>query len=417
MANYDINYDDPRFAQVESAKGDALSELENTYTGIIGEADKYYQAQIDASKEWEKTQTDLQNQQTEFNIEQIEQQKEQSHKDYVKEQSGAYVDWRKQSNQYGTEAEKMASAGLANTGFSESSQVSMYNTYQNRVATARDVYNRAVLNYDNAIKDARIQNNAALAEIAYQSLQTQLELSLQGFQYKNNLILEQANKKTELENTYYNRYLDVLNQINHENAMAEEIRQYNQNYELNMKQYEEGIRQFEIEMERLKKKDADEYQMQIKELELKKEQLEEEKRQYEEQMALKREQFEWEKAQAAKTTYRSSGGGGGSGNGGSGTLEDTPQNTANVVDPKNILDVAGPVSAEGLAQKVASGELREYTANGKTVFVQNPVATFNNRLTTSVSTTPAKQKTNTTKNWGSSIVDALKQASKIYNYM
>ena len=31
----------------------------------------------------------------------------------------------------------------------ESSKVSMYNTYQNRVATARDSYNRAVLNYNN----------------------------------------------------------------------------------------------------------------------------------------------------------------------------------------------------------------------------------------------------------------------------
>jgi hypothetical protein len=120
----------------------------------------------------------------------------------------------------------MASAGLERTGFSESSQVSMYNTYQNRVATAREAYSRAVLNYDNAIKDAMLQNNAALAEIAYQSLQQQLELSLQGFQYKNNLILEQANKKTELDSIYYNRYQDVLQQINTENAMAEDIRQY-----------------------------------------------------------------------------------------------------------------------------------------------------------------------------------------------
>jgi hypothetical protein len=86
-----------------------------------------------------------------------------------------------------------------------------------------------VLNYNNAIKDAQLQNNAALAEIAYKSLQQQLELSLQGFQYKNQLILEQANKKTELDNIYYNRYQDVLQQINTENALAEDIRQFNEN--------------------------------------------------------------------------------------------------------------------------------------------------------------------------------------------
>ena len=104
-----------------------------------------------------------------------------------------------------------------------------------------------------------MQNNSALAEIAYQALQQQLELSLQGFQYKNQLLLEQANKKTELEQIYHERWKDVLDQMNTENALAEEIRQYN------------------------------------------------------ESMAFEREQFEWQKSNFKK----SSGGGGGSSGGGS----------------------------------------------------------------------------------------------------
>lgn len=250
--NYDIDYKDDRFGKVESDKNQALTQLEQTYGGMIESSDKYFDAQIQASKDWADKQSQIQQEQTDFAIEQIEQQKQQANKDYQKEQSGAYVDWRKQSNQYGTEAEKMASAGLANTGFSESSQVSMYNTYQNRVATARESYNKAVLNYNNAIKDAQLQNNAALAEIAYQSLQQQLELSLQGFQYKNQLILEQANKRTELDNIYYNRYQDVLQQINTENALAEDIRQFNENQKWQTEQAELD-RQFktkEAELER-----------------------------------------------------------------------------------------------------------------------------------------------------------------------
>lgn len=242
-ANYD-NYDDERLTQVETNKQAALSEHEQTYTGMIGESDKYYQAQIDASKQWVDTQTKLLQDNTDLAIEQIEQQKTQAQKDYTKEQSGAYVDWQKQSNQYGVEAEKTAAAGLAGTGYSESSRVSMYNTYQNRVTTAREVYNRAVMNYNNAIKDARLQNNAVLAEIAYQALQTQLELSLEGFQYKNNLIVEQANKKIELDNIYHNRYLDVLNQINTEKALAEEVRQFDANIAFQTEQAELD-RQFE----------------------------------------------------------------------------------------------------------------------------------------------------------------------------
>lgn len=317
--NYDINYEDERFKQVEAGKQQALTDVENTYSGMIGETDKYYQDQINASKDWANTQQQLQQDNTDFAIEQIEQQKEQANKDYTKEQAGAYADWQKQSNAYGVNAEQMAQSGLANTGFSESSQVSMYNTYQNRVATARESYNVAVLNYNNSIKDAQLQNNSKLAEIAYTALQQQLELALQGFQYKNQLLLEQANKKMEVDNTYYNRYQDVLSQMNQENAMAEEIRQYNesmalqkqqfaeekrqfeQSYALEIKQFDENIRQFNEEMARLKKKDAQEHAMEIKRLELQKKQMEQAKleaqRDYEikqKQLAMQQSQFDKE---------------------------------------------------------------------------------------------------------------------------
>lgn len=225
---HDINYDDERLAQVEADKSAALSEAENTYDGMIDNAEKHYQDQINVSKEWADKQSQLQQEKTDFAIDQIEQQKAQVQKDYTKEQSSAYADWQKQSNKYGVNAEQQAAAGMTGTGYSESSQVSMYNTYQKRVAMARESYNNAVLNYNNAIKDARLQNNAALAEIAYQALQQQLELSLEGFQYKNQLVLDKASKKTGLESMYYGRYQDVLQQINTENALAEEIRQFNE---------------------------------------------------------------------------------------------------------------------------------------------------------------------------------------------
>ena len=254
MANsYDINYDDERLTAVENERQDALNENEQLYSGMISDTDKYYQDQIQASKDWADTQTKLQQENTDFAISQIEQQKEQAQKDYAKEQSGAYVDWQKQSNRYGANAEQMAAAGMSGTGYSESAQVSMYNTYQNRVSTARESYNQAVLNYNNSIKEAQLQNNSILAEIAYQSLQQQLELSLAGFQYKNQLILDQANRKTELDNIYYQKYQDVLDQINTENAMAESVRQYNENLALEKAQLEESKRQFDLELEEKKR--------------------------------------------------------------------------------------------------------------------------------------------------------------------
>ena len=284
--NYDVNYEDERFTQVETDKNQALSDIENTYGGMINEADKYYQQQIDATKQWADKQQQIQQDNTDFAIEQIEQQKEQANKDYLKEQSGAYTDWQKESNKYGANAEQMAASGLANTGYSESSQVAMYNTYQNRVASARDSINKAMLNYDNAIKDAQLQNNSALAEIAFNALQQELELSLQGFQYRNQLLLDQANKKLEVDNMYYSRYQDVLAQINQENAMAEQIRQYNESYNLQLKEYEEQIRQFDEEMARLKKKDEEEYALEIQQLEFQKEQAKIKQEQWEKEYQL-----------------------------------------------------------------------------------------------------------------------------------
>lgn len=236
--SYEINYDDQRFQDVEADKKTAVNELEKTYGEMIGQTDSFYQAQINAAKDWEKKQTEIQNQQTDFAIDKIEQQKEQAKKDYTKEQSGAYVDWQKQSNEYGANAEAEAMQGMQNTGYSESAQVSMYNTYQNRITAARESYNLAVQNYNNAITEARLQNNSALAEIAYNSLQQQLELSLQGFQYKNTLLLDKMGKKTDLENEYYARYQDVLSQINTENALAEQVRQYNEQMALEREQWE-----------------------------------------------------------------------------------------------------------------------------------------------------------------------------------
>ena len=343
--NYDVNYNDERFQQVESDKTAALSELEKTYAGMINSSDKYYQAQIDASKQWADKQTQLQQEQTDFAIEQIEYQKELAEKDYNKEQSASYVDWQKQSNQYGANAEQMAAQGLANSGYSESSQVSMYNTYQNRVATAREAYVRAVQNYDIAIKDARLQNNAALAEIAYNALQQQLELSLQGFQYKNQLILDKTSKKIEVDNMYYGRYQDVLQQINTENALAEEVRQYNENKALQQQQ-----------------------------LELQKAQLAEEQRQFNETMA-------YNKA-------KSSGSSGGSSraiSGGSSSKSTVRNNTVGksgsdikggsspTVDMNSVLALGfGPISASKLNSLVASGVVQEYESNGKLKYKKSP---------------------------------------------
>lgn len=317
-----VNYDDKRFTEVESQKSEALKDLDNTYDGMIESSQKGYNDQIQASKDWVDKQTEIQNEKTDFAIEEINQQKDQTRKDYLKEQSGAYVDWQKQSNQYGAKAEQQASMGMANSGYSESSQVSMYNTYQNRVAAARESYSRAVLNYDNAIKEAKLQNNSLLAEIAYQGLQEQLALGIEAMQYKNSLIIQKTSEKRAIDTDYYNRWKDVLSQINTENALAEQQRQFNEN------------------------------------------------------MAFQKEQFDWQKAQAAKASSgssvkKSSSGSSGGSSSKNSQAKSVSQKSANKIWPNNNEKTAtvdmdsvlalgrGPISESTLNSLVASGQVKE----------------------------------------------------------
>lgn len=326
MAEYDINYDDKRFKTVESEKSAALKEHADLYDGMISNSDKFYDEQIKASKDWADTQTKLQNEKTDFAIEKIEQEKQNAEKDYLDEQSGAYEDWKKQSNQYGAKAEQLADKGLQDTGYSESSQVSMFNTYQNRVMTARDAYTRTIQNFNNGITEARLQNNSALAEIRFNALKQQLELNLQGFQAKNQLLLDKANQKLQIEDSYYNRYQDVLKQINEENSLAEQIRQFN------------------------------------------------------ESMALEREQFEWQKSNFKRSSRGGGGSGGGSyssrSSGGTAQINKSKNNNSSgglaSDTASSILALGqGPISGGNLGNQVKSGSVTVSTS----VKTGNPIYT------------------------------------------
>lgn len=287
MASYTVDINDKRLTSVNAERDAELTDHEKQWGGIIEGADKYYDDQAAELDRYKDEQTELQKQQTDLAIERIENAQKQTHKDYIKEQSGAYVDWQKASDKYGVNAEKTAAQGLAGTGYSESLQVSMYNTYQNRVATARESYQKAVTEYDLAIKDAQLQNSTALAQIAHDTLMKKLELSLQGFQYKNTLLLQKMAEQREIKNTYYTKWRDVYNQIHNENVLAEQARQHDES-------------------------------------------LKAQKEQAAASLALQREQFEWQKKQAeeakiAKSVNNSRVGGSKGGSVGSGSSKTTKQ--------------------------------------------------------------------------------------------
>lgn len=247
--DFKVNMDDERLKAIDKEEAKAVKNSNATYDTMIKNSDRYYNNQINESKAWEQKQTQLQQEQTDFAIQKIEQQQQQAEKDYIREQKGAYADWQKESNKYGANAEQMADMGMGGTGYSESSQVSMWNTYQNRVATARESYIQIKTDFDNAMTEARLQNNAVLAEIAHEAQQTRLELALNQFQYKNSLISEKASKALELNKYYDSKWQTILDQINKENQLAMQQEQFNKEYKLKQKQHQKELK---LQQDRLK---------------------------------------------------------------------------------------------------------------------------------------------------------------------
>lgn len=269
-----INYEDERFTELEADKQEALDQSNSTYDTLINDSKTYYDNLIEQSKEWADKQAEIQNERTDFTIDTINQQKDKAEKDYTREQKGAYQDYMKQSNAYGSNMQAAGQSGLGGSGWSQTIQSGFYNTYQNRYAQARESYNTIVMNYDNNIKEAQLQNSSALATIYANAQAEQLELALQSFTVIKDLSLAKQNAYMTLDAEYNDRWRQVESQINTENALEEQIRQYNESLAEEIRQYNESLAE--------QKRQADlDYQ-------------------YKQQaLALQREQFNWEKSQYA----------------------------------------------------------------------------------------------------------------------
>lgn len=254
--NETVNYNDSRLTNIEAERRAEQNQVNNTYDKMINSSDSYYKNLIDTQKEYQDKQIENQNAQTEQTIKEINQQKDKTQRDYQKEQRGAYQDYRNQTNAYGVQAEIRASQGLNNTGYAESSNVSMYNTWQNRVATARQSLNDTMTQYDNMIAQARLTNNEQLAEIAFKFAQAQAQYALEGFQYKNTLIENKQTRLSELGQRYDTKYQNMLNQINTELAARRDMFGQANNVIANYNSWKQSQDQWEKQMAYQRERDA-----------------------------------------------------------------------------------------------------------------------------------------------------------------
>lgn len=242
-----INYNDDRFLQLEEEKKNQLEQTNQQFNDLINEREDITNQQNDLINKWEQTQNENLDKQLQYQQDLINQQKQEAEKAYQQEATSAYSDYRKETDAYGVSREQQVGAGLGNTGYSESSRTSMYNTYQNRLATSKKTMDDAYLEFNNAIREAQLSNDVTKAENALQSLQQKLQIALEGFNYKSEQTQNKLNWQYQIGNDYYNKYQDVVDQINYENQQAEAIRQWEEEMAFQKQQAELAQQQWEKE--------------------------------------------------------------------------------------------------------------------------------------------------------------------------
>lgn len=253
---YNVDYNDERFKNVETEKQNELNKYNETYNNLINERNEFTNQQQQLVDQWENTQKEIANNNLQYQKDLIEQQRQKAEQEYQDEAKASYIDYQKEVDKYGVSRENVVSNGLSNSGYAESSKVDMYNTYQNRLGTARKSMQDANLEFNNAIRQAQLTNDETLAQNALTAFQNKLNIALEGFNYKSEQENNKLNWNYNINNTYYDRYQDVEDQINYENELAEQVRQYNENMAYQKEQQRLEQERWEKELAYQKEQDA-----------------------------------------------------------------------------------------------------------------------------------------------------------------
>ena len=245
--NRNLNQTQQQINNLATEKQNAINEYETGYNNQLQQYNDLQAQQQNYIDTWAANQKEQQQKQTDYNIGLIEQNKKEAAEETQKQTQDAYVDYMKQTNQYGGALENLASRGLATQGYAESSKVAMYNTYQNRVSTANAALVKANTEYDNQIQQALLNNDAALAETALEQMKQSYALALQGFEYTSNLYNQRLSYLQNLEDTYYNRGLQLQSLQNTYAGEIGKIRQYQDEIQLEREKRELARQQWERE--------------------------------------------------------------------------------------------------------------------------------------------------------------------------
>lgn len=131
-------------------------------------------------------QKDIINKQTDLNVAELQRNKDEIDKDTNKTNRALYAEYRKATNPYGENAEGLASKGLGNSGYAETTQANLYNTYQKNITNTLNNARDLKSDFDFQISKARQTGDITLAQNALQIYNQKMQLLTQEYEMRNN---------------------------------------------------------------------------------------------------------------------------------------------------------------------------------------------------------------------------------------
>ena len=111
-------------------------------------------------------------------------QKQDYDEEAQKNAKALYADYKKQSSPYGANSEQMAANGLNNSGYAESSQVSLYNNYQKNVTELINNTAKLKAEADRTMTQAYLDADIQKAQNTLSTYEQKAQLALTEYEYK-----------------------------------------------------------------------------------------------------------------------------------------------------------------------------------------------------------------------------------------
>ena len=191
--------------------------------------DRLTNQQNNLINEQERKQNELINQQTQMQVDELNREKDKIEQDTIKTTKGLYSNWQKQANQYGANAEQLAQQGLAHSGYAETTQTALYNTYQKNVTETLNNARDLKSDYDFKVQQARQNGSVQQAQAALDLYKQKAQLLTQNYELRQNR--EQYLYQQERDRVSDNQWQKTIDQQARQNEIENQWKQKSFDYQ------------------------------------------------------------------------------------------------------------------------------------------------------------------------------------------